>query len=177
MEIFHRVSQLSSQITTEEYSTSFSSAIKLLNKELRSPIYNIYGFVRLADEIVDTFHNYDKQTLLAEFKENTYAAIGQKISLNPILHSFQLTVNKFHIDLDLVEAFFKSMEMDLGNKNYDQKGYEDYIYGSAEVVGLMCLYVFCDGHKEQYEQLKPYSQDLGDEFQKVYLLRDVKADF
>lgn len=177
MAIFHRVSQLSSQITTEEYSTSFSSAIKLLHRDLRAPIYNIYGFVRLADEIVDTFHEFDKQELLARFKADTYAAIAQKISLNPILHSFQLTVNDYNIDLELVEAFFKSMEMDLSKQEYDQQGYETYIYGSAEVVGLMCLYVFCHGDQLEYENLKPYARSLGAAFQKVNFLRDVKADF
>jgi len=177
MELFHRVSQLSSQITTEEYSTSFSSAIKLLNRELRAPIYNIYGFVRLADEIVDTFHDFDKEQLLVQFKADTYAAIRQGISLNPILHSFQMTVNEYNIDLELVEAFFKSMEMDLSKQQYDQQGYQDYIYGSAEVVGLMCLYVFCGGDHAQYEELKPSARSLGAAFQKVNFLRDVKADY
>lgn len=177
MPIFHKVSQLCSRITTEEYSTSFSSAIRLLHNDLRVPIYNIYGLVRFADEIVDTFHQHDKRTLLQEFKAATYEAIERKISLNPILHSFQLTVHQYNISPDLVEAFFRSMEMDLDKKAYDEKQYQDYIYGSAEVVGLMCLFVFCDGDKELYAQLKPAAQSLGAAFQKVNFLRDLKADY
>ncbi len=174
--IFQEVSEQCSKITTERYSTSFSSAINLLHKDLRMPIYKIYGFVRFADEIVDTFHEYDKATLLAEFKKETYLSIERKISLNPILNSFQETVNRYHIDHDLIEAFFKSMESDLKQNRYDEQGYKDYIYGSAEVVGLMCLHVFCEGNKEIYEELKPYARSLGSAFQKVNFLRDVKAD-
>jgi len=177
IKLFHQVSQECSRITTELYSTSFSSSIRLLHKDLRTPVFNIYGFVRFADEIVDSFHEYDKETLLAEFKEATYKAIDQKISLNPILHSFQLTVNEFKIDRKLIDAFLHSMEMDLGKKQYDKLGYEEYIYGSAEVVGLMCLYVFCNGDQSSYEQLKPYACSLGSAFQKVNFLRDLKADF
>lgn len=177
MAVYHKVSQLCSQITTEEYSTSFSSAIRLLHQDLRKPIYNIYGFVRLADEIVDTFHEHDKERLLVKFKRDTYEAIEEKISLNPVLHSFQMTVNEFNISHDLIEAFFKSMEMDLNKQAYDAQGYESYIYGSAEVVGLMCLYVFCEGDKAMYEKLKPSAQSLGAAFQKVNFLRDVKADY
>lgn len=177
MPLFHKVSQLCSRITTEEYSTSFSSAIRLLHADLRIPIYNIYGLVRFADEIVDTFHDHDKAALLQRFKDETYQAIREGISLNPILHSFQLTVNKYNISLDLVEAFFRSMEMDLKRQDYDEQRYNEYIYGSAEVVGLMCLFVFCEGDRQQYEQLKPHAQSLGAAFQKVNFLRDVKADF
>jgi phytoene/squalene synthetase len=177
MHLFHNTSQQCSKITTELYSTSFSSAIKLLHKDLRTPVYNIYGLVRFADEIVDTFHEYDKCSLLSEFKKDTYAAIERKISLNPVLHSFQLTVNQYNIDLGLVEAFFKSMEWDLSKQQYDNDGYAEYIYGSAEVVGLMCLYVFCEGDKAMYEKLKPSAQALGAAFQKVNFLRDVKADY
>jgi phytoene synthase len=177
MKVFHTVSQECSRLTTEEYSTSFSSAIRLLHHDLRTPIYNIYGLVRFADEIVDTFHGYDKATLLAQFKADTYAAISQGISLNPILHAFQLTVNKYDIDHSLIDAFFRSMEFDLDKSSYDQVGYEEYIYGSAEVVGLMCLYVFCDGDKAHYEELKPHARSLGAAFQKVNFLRDVKADY
>ena len=176
MQVFHDVSSRCSQITTERYSTSFSSAIRLLNKELRTPIYHIYGFVRFADEIVDTFHQHDKPQLLQEFKNETYQAIERGISLNPILHSFQQVVNQYHIDLHLVDAFFKSMEYDLNKTQYDEQGYKEYIYGSAEVVGLMCLFVFCDGNKEQYETLKPSARSLGAAFQKVNFLRDLKAD-
>jgi phytoene synthase len=177
IKLFHQVSQECSRITTELYSTSFSSSIRLLHKDLRTPVFNIYGFVRFADEIVDTFHDFDKETLLSEFKAATYKAIDQKISLNPILHSFQLTVNEFKIDRQLIDAFLHSMEMDLAKKQYDKSGYEEYIYGSAEVVGLMCLYVFCNGDRTNYEQLKPYACSLGSAFQKVNFLRDLKADF
>lgn len=177
IKLFHQVSQECSRITTELYSTSFSSSIRLLYKDLRTPVFNIYGFVRFADEIVDTFHDFDKETLLAEFKAATYKAIEQKISLNPILHSFQLTVNEFKIDRQLIDAFLHSMEMDLGKKQYDKSGYEEYIYGSAEVVGLMCLCVFCNGDRTSYEHLKPYACSLGSAFQKVNFLRDLKADF
>jgi len=175
--IFHQVAHDCSKITTERYSTSFSSAIRLLHKDLRSPIYDIYGLVRFADEIVDTFHGYDKAALLSEFKKQTYEAIIDQISLNPILHSFQLTVNKYNIDTELIEAFFRSMEFDLNKSTYDANGYAEYIYGSAEVVGLMCLYVFCNGDREEYEKLKPSAQALGAAFQKVNFLRDVKADY
>ena len=176
MNLFHEVSQDCSRITTEKYSTSFSSAIKLLNRDLRGPIYNIYGFVRFADEIVDTFHQHEKSLLLNEFKQSTYDAINRGISLNPILHSFQLTVNEYQIDKELIDAFLYSMEMDLEKRNYDRSGYEQYIYGSAEVVGLMCLYIFCEGNRSEYEKLKPYAKSLGAAFQKVNFLRDLKAD-
>ena len=175
--LFHEVSQDCSRITTEKYSTSFSSAIKLLHKDLRTPICNIYGFVRFADEIVDTFHGFDKALLFEEFKKATYDAIERGISLNPILHSFQITVNQYKIDHALIDAFLYSMELDLGKHTYDRVGYETYIYGSAEVVGLMCLYIFCDGNQAQYETLKPAAKSLGSAFQKVNFLRDVKADF
>lgn len=177
MDLFYQLSMDCSKITTEKYSTSFSSAIRLLHTDMRTPIFNIYGFVRFADEIVDSFHEFDKATLLKEFKADTYAAIERKISLNPILNSFQLTVNEYKISHVLIEAFFKSMEMDLDTASYDSDGYKEYIYGSAEVVGLMCLFIFCQGNKDMYQQLKPYAQSLGAAFQKVNFLRDVKADF
>ena len=177
MQLFHELSRQCSKITTEKYSTSFSSAIKLLHPELRTPVFNIYGFVRFADEIVDTFHEHDKATLLAMFKKDTYEAISRGISLNPILHSFQETVNAYNIDHELIEAFFHSMEMDLTRSTYTSDSYKEYIYGSAEVVGLMCLFVFCEGNREHYLQLKPYAQSLGAAFQKVNFLRDVKADY
>ncbi len=177
MHIFHSVSQECSKLTTEKYSTSFSSAIRLLHPTLRSSIYNIYGLVRFADEIVDTFHDHDKAQLLAAFEAETYKAIEQKISLNPILHSFQLTVNAYNIDKALIEAFFHSMRLDLDKTQYDLDGYQQYIYGSAEVVGLMCLYVFCEGKRDVYETLKPAAQALGAAFQKVNFLRDLKADY
>lgn len=164
-------------MVTENYSTSFSSAIRMLHRDLRTPIFNIYGFVRFADEIVDTFHEYDKDMLLAQFKKDTYDAIERKISLNPVLNSFQRTVNEYNIDLKLVEAFFRSMEMDLDKKCYDSDGYKEYIYGSAEVVGLMCLYVFCEGKQDMYDKLEGPARSLGAAFQKVNFLRDIKADF
>jgi 15-cis-phytoene synthase len=177
MNIFHEVSQLCSRNTTERYSTSFSSAIRLLHQDLRQPIYNIYGLVRFADEIVDTFHEHDKTTLIKDFRKQTFEAIDRGISLNPILHSFQLTANQYAIDHELIHAFFNSMEMDLERTQYNHKTYSDYIYGSAEVVGLMCLYVFLEGDKVQYEKLKPSARSLGAAFQKVNFLRDVKADY
>ncbi len=177
MNLFHEVSQDCSRITTEKYSTSFFSAIKLLHKDFRTPICNIYGFVRFADEIVDSFHGHAKEELLADFKKSTYEAIDKKISLNPILNSFQITVNEFQIDHQLIDAFLYSMELDLVKQTYDKAGYEEYIYGSAEVVGLMCLHVFCAGHPNQYEELKPYARSLGAAFQKVNFLRDLRADF
>jgi 15-cis-phytoene synthase len=175
--LFHNVSQECSKIVTVRYSTSFSSSIKLLHKDLRAPIFNIYGFVRFADEIVDTFHEHDKSFLLEEFKKETFDSIERKISLNPILNSFQQTVNQYGIDHELIHAFFKSMESDLVQNKYDRQGYEEYIYGSAEVVGLMCLHVFCEGNKALYEKLKGSARALGAAFQKVNFLRDIKADF
>lgn len=176
-EKFQKVSGKCSEITTKEYSTSFSSAIRLLHHDLRQPIYNIYGFVRFADEIVDTFHEYDKASLLAEYKKETYAAIERRISLNPVLNSFQQTVNDYNIDHSLIEAFFHSMEMDLHQKAYDTNNFNEYVYGSAEVVGLMCLCVFCEGKKELYVNLKDPARALGAAFQKVNFLRDIKADY
>ena len=176
IKLFHDTSHQCSKITTELYSTSFSSSIRMLHTDLHQPIYDVYGFVRFADEIVDTFHEYDKAVLLEEFVKETNLAIERKISLNPILNSFQLTVNKYNIDHALIDAFFKSMKMDLDKSNYDAASYNEYIYGSAEVVGLMCLFIFCNGDKAEYERLKPYAQSLGAAFQKINFLRDVKAD-
>lgn len=175
--LFHRVSQECSKIVTLRYSTSFSSAIRLLHRDLRTPIFNIYGFVRFADEIVDTFHGHDKNELLQQFKQETFDAIEREISLNPILHAFQRTVNAYNIDHELIHAFFRSMESDLTQHRYDRQGYEEYIYGSAEVVGLMCLYVFCEGDTRLYEKLKAPARALGAAFQKVNFLRDIQADF
>ena len=177
VDIFHTASETCSKVVTKKYSTSFSSAIRLLHRDLRTPVFNIYGFVRFADEIVDSFHDHDKDSLLREFKKETYDAIARGISLNPILNSFQRTVNEYNIDHKLIEAFFHSMEMDLSRLNYDEAGYKEYIYGSAEVVGLMCLYVFCNGKKEMYDKLEAPARSLGAAFQKVNFLRDVKADF
>jgi phytoene synthase len=177
VKLFHDASENCSRVVTEKYSTSFSSAIRMLHRDLRTPIFNIYGFVRFADEIVDSFHGFDKHTLLAEFKKETWEAIDRGISLNPILHSFQRTVNTYNIDHALIEAFFHSMEMDLSLTRYDSEGYKEYIYGSAEVVGLMCLYVFCDGKQELYDKLEAPARSLGAAFQKVNFLRDFNADF
>jgi 15-cis-phytoene synthase len=177
MQIFNDVSFQCSKITTERYSTSFSSAIRLLHKDLRKPIYNIYGFVRFADEIVDTFHIPEKEDLLQEFKHDTFRAIERKISLNPVLNSFQQTVNEFGIELNLIEAFFKSMEWDLKKRCYNASDYNQYIYGSAEVVGLMCLPVFCENDYSKFEQLKSYARSLGAAFQKVNFLRDLQSDY
>ncbi len=177
LSLYHEVSQDCSRTTTKKYSTSFASAIRLLHRDLRTPIYNIYGLVRFADEIVDTFHGYPKPELLREFRAETFLAIERGISLNPILHSFQMTANRYRIDPALIGDFFDSMEMDLGNVTYDEAGYQKYIYGSAEVVGLMCLQVFCEGCRKSYDLLKPYAQALGAAFQKVNFLRDIKSDF
>jgi phytoene/squalene synthetase len=177
VDLFYQVSEDCSRITTQRYSTSFSSAIRLLHKDLRQPVYNIYGFVRFADEIVDTFHAHNKAELLEQFAKETYDAIDRGISMNPILNSFQKTVREYKIDLQLVDAFLRSMKMDLVKQQYGQNEYEEYIYGSAEVVGLMCLHVFCNGNKKLYEQLKAPAKSLGAAFQKVNFLRDIKADY
>lgn len=177
IEIFQKVSSRCSKTVTESYSTSFSAAIRLLHPTLRTPVYHIYGFVRLADEIVDSFHGYDKEMLLGECRRDTFIAISRGISTNPILNSFCRTVNKFSIPHELIEAFFDSMEMDLHAATYDTKNYSQYIYGSAESVGLMCLYVFCNGDIKQYNQLRPAAQSLGAAFQKVNFLRDARADY
>ncbi|MGN8056583.1 phytoene/squalene synthase family protein [Pedobacter sp. 22163] len=175
-EIFDQLSANCSRLTTKLYSTSFSYGIYFLGKELRQPIHSIYGFVRLADEIVDSFHHYDKNFLLAKFKEDTFEAINLGISLNPILNSFQRVVNQYQIDQELIVLFLRSMEMDLSTQEYTPELYNEYILGSAEVVGLMCLKVFTNGSDADYEQLKPYAMKLGSAFQKVNFLRDVKAD-
>lgn len=175
--LFDQTTLECSRLITQRYSTSFTLGIKTLDKKLHLPIYAIYGFVRYADEIVDTFHNQDKQALLERFKKDTYEAIEAGISLNPVLHAFQLIVNKYKIDLDLIEAFLHSMEMDLDFKTYNDSKYHEYIYGSAEVVGLMCLKVFCEGDQEMYLKLKKPACKLGAAFQKVNFLRDIKSDF
>lgn len=176
-ELFDRTTFQCSKLITQRYSTSFTMGIKTLDKRFHLPIYAIYGFVRYADEIVDTFHNHDKKVLLERFKQDTYRAIEEKISLNPVLHCFQIVVNQYQIDLPLIEAFLHSMEMDLHENAYNQAGYEEYIYGSAEVVGLMCLRVFCEGDTAMYDRLKAPARSLGAAFQKVNFLRDMKSDF
>lgn len=177
VELFNKASNECSKAITLAYSTSFSSAIKLLHDDLRNPIFNIYGFVRLADEIVDTFHDQDKSLLLHEFKTETFDAIERKLSLNPVLNSFQQTVHAYNIDHQLILSFFKSMESDLIQNAYDRQGYEDYIYGSAEVVGIMCLHVFCEKNEKLFDALKTSAKALGAAFQKVNFLRDIQADF
>lgn len=176
-QLFDDVSIRCSQLVTRAYSTSFSVGILCLQRELRDPIHAIYGFVRLADEIVDSFHDYDKESLLNRFRDDCYRAIDEGISLNPILNSFQATVNEFSIDRLLIDQFLKSMAMDLTHKTYDASQCDEYILGSAEVVGLMCLKVFLRGDKEQYEKLKSHAMSLGAAFQKVNFLRDLNADY
>lgn len=162
---------------TSAYSTSFSLGILALGKNMRADIRNIYAFVRYADEIVDTFHDYDKTTLLSKFRRDTYEAIESGISYNPVLHAFQKTFHEYEIDIKLVDAFLDSMEMDLNYESYQQEGYEQYIYGSAEVVGLMCLKVFCEGDQTRFENLKEPARKLGAAFQKINFLRDLKSDY
>ncbi|MDP5120970.1 MAG: phytoene/squalene synthase family protein [Spirosomaceae bacterium] len=166
-----------SKLITENYSTSFTLGIKTLDRKLRMPIFAIYGFVRFADEIVDTFHDFDKEKLLNRFKDHTYEAIEEGISLNPVLHSFQSVVREYKIEHELIDAFLHSMAMDLGTVTYEESKYAEYIYGSAEVVGLMCLRVFCNGNEELYDHLKTDARSLGAAFQKVNFLRDLKSDF
>ncbi len=170
-------SQVCSKVITNHYSTSFSMGIRTLHKKYRMPVYSIYGFVRLADEIVDTFHDFDKKTLLESFKKDTYQAINKKISLNPILNSFQLVVNQYGIEKELIDAFLLSMEMDLSENEHNHATYTKYIYGSAEVVGLMCLRVFVNGDGKLYEELKEPARRLGAAFQKVNFLRDIQSDY
>jgi phytoene synthase len=175
--LFDSVSIRCSRITTKTYSTSFSLGILCLEKELRDPIYAIYGFVRFADEIVDTFHQFDKESLLKRFRDETFKSIEEKISLNPILNSFQATVHQYKIEPALIEQFLHSMEMDLLQKSYNTNAFHEYILGSAEVVGLMCLRVFSKGDSSTYNFLRPYAMSLGAAFQKVNFLRDLKADY
>ena len=177
MALFNKTALECSKLITEHYSTSFTLGIKTLDRKFHLPIYAIYGFVRYADEIVDTFHEFDKKTLLERFKHDTYQAIDEGISLNPILQSFQLIVNQYQIEHELIEAFLKSMEMDLYYQDYDANGYSEYIYGSAEVVGLMCLRVFCEGDSANFDRLREPARKLGSAFQKVNFLRDLKSDF
>jgi 15-cis-phytoene synthase len=176
-ELFDTVSIRCSKITTRAYSTSFSLGIRCLEKEIQDPIYSIYGFVRFADEIVDTFHDFNKAELLRRFKLETHQAVKDKISLNPILNSFQKTVNQYGIESELYDQFLKSMEMDLNLTEYDHHGISEYILGSAEVVGLMTLRVFCKNDNAMYEKLKPSAMRLGSAFQKINFLRDLNADF
>lgn len=175
--LFERVSERTSKMVTTTYSTSFSLGILLLNKALRQHIYAIYGYVRFADEIVDTFHEQDKESLLEDFRNQTYDAIDRGISLNPVINSFQKTALEFGIGRDLIDAFLYSMSMDIEDQEYDSDKYNEYIYGSAEVVGLMCLKVFTEGDPDRYEELKYGARKLGAAFQKINFLRDLNADY
>ena len=175
--LFEKTSFACSKLITENYSTSFALGIKTLHKKFHDPIYGIYGFVRFADEIVDTFHDFNRADLLAEFKADTFKAIESGISLNPVLHSFQHVVNAYNIDHELINSFLYSMEMDLADVEYDEETYKRYIFGSAEAVGLMCLHIFVNGEKNAYEKLKDDACSLGAAFQKVNFLRDIKSDF
>lgn len=174
---FDRIARYTSRKTTRVYSTSFSLGILFLSRKFRDPVYSIYGFVRFADEIVDTFHACDKALLIRKYREDAFLAIDQKISMNPVLHHFQKTVRRYHIERELIDAFLHSMEMDLHKEQYDPAAYEEYILGSAEVVGLMCLHVFLDGDDQLYQELKPYAMRLGAAYQKINFLRDLGADF
>ncbi len=166
-----------SRLTTKNYSTSFSMGVAILQKEYRLPVYAIYGFVRFADEIVDTFHDYHQKKLLTEFRKETFDAIERNLSTNPILHSFQWVVNNYNIGHDLIEAFLDSMEMDLTDKEHDEESFKKYVYGSAEVVGLMCLRVFYHDDDETYESLIYPARKLGEAFQKINFLRDIRSDY
>lgn len=174
--LYDIVSAACSRQITRRYSTSFTLGIRLLSRRLHDPVYSIYGFVRLADEIVDTFHTQPQSSLLADFHSQTQEAIRNRFSLNPVLHAFQLVVHRYGIDQESIDCFLRSMEIDLEAKMHDRQSYDTYILGSAEVVGLMCLRVFTDGDAAQYEQLRPYAMRLGAAFQKVNFLRDLCAD-
>jgi 15-cis-phytoene synthase len=177
IQLFHDTCFECSKLITRRYSTSFSMGIRVFDPRFRAPIYGIYGFVRFADEIVDTFHGFPKAELLERFTADTYQAIEEGISLNPVLQSFQTVVAKYNIEKPLIAAFLKSMEMDLHQNSYSKNGYDEYIYGSAEVVGLMCLRVFTEGNEAQYQELKAGARSLGAAFQKINFLRDLKSDY
>ncbi len=177
MDLYDKTAFECSKIITRRYSTSFSLGIRMFDKQLRIPIYSIYAYVRVADEIVDTFFEHDRKAMLEKFEEDTWQAIESRISTNPVLHSFQNIVNKYGIERSHIKSFIDSMAMDLVNSEYECSKYNEYIYGSAEVVGLMCLRIFCANNNELYENLKPYARKLGSAFQKVNFLRDLKSDF
>lgn len=177
MDLYTQTALACSRITTKRYSTSFSLGIGIFDRKYHIPIYAVYGFVRFADEIVDTFHDQDQQTLLNRFRSDTFEAIENKFSTNPILHSFQWVVNTYRIDHDLIGAFLHSMEMDLKQKTFTEPEYKRYIYGSAEVVGAMCLRVFYEGQEHPYQELLPAARKLGSAFQKINFLRDIKDDY
>jgi 15-cis-phytoene synthase len=175
--LYDNVSLRASKLVTSTYSTSFSFGIRILNSRLRDAVYSIYGFVRVADEIADSFDGYNKHALMSKYRQDTFDAIENRISTNPILNSFQDAVHKYQIGHELIDTFLKSMEMDLHKMDYDHEKYDQYILGSAEVVGLMCLHVFTECNKQLYNELKPYAMKLGAAFQKVNFLRDMKDDY
>lgn len=177
LELYNQVCRECSRLITNRYSTSFSLGIRVFHQRFRDPIYAIYGFVRFADEIVDTFHDYPKAELLQRFRDDTYRALEEGISLNPVLHAFQQTVREYGIERELIDAFLDSMEMDLFFDRYEDALYKQYIYGSAEVVGLMCLRVFCEGDSEAFDRLRAPARSLGSAFQKINFLRDMKSDY
>ncbi|GGF33953.1 phytoene/squalene synthase family protein [Echinicola rosea] len=177
LKLYHQTTMECSKLITQRYSTSFSLGIRTMDVKFHKPIYSIYGFVRFADEIVDTFHHQDKELLLHKFRQDTYEAINMAFSLNPVLHAFQMVVHQYGITLDMIDAFLDSMAMDLDFSTYNDNKYKEYIYGSAEVVGLMCLKVFCEGNEATYEKLKVPACKLGAAFQKVNFLRDIKSDY
>ncbi len=176
MEKYNKVSQDISKLITRAYSTSFSLGVWCLDESVRAPVYSIYGFVRLADEIVDTFHDFDKKKLIFDFEQQYYQALKDGISLNPVLNAFALVVKKYNIEDELVQAFLNSMKSDLEKKTYDEKEIKEYVYGSADVVGLMCLRIFTNKDEAMYERLKPFAMSLGSAFQKINFLRDIKND-
>ncbi len=177
MDLYLKTALKCSKITAANYSTSFSTGIRVLNRKYRDQIYAIYGYVRFADEIVDSFFDFNRHELLEKFREDTYEAINKKISSNPILHSFQYVVNEYDIEKELIDAFLNSMEMDLHKHDYNKSQFKEYVNGSAEVVGLMCLKIFYKNDEDGYEKLKYYARKLGEAFQKVNFLRDIRADF
>jgi 15-cis-phytoene synthase len=176
MDLYSNISYRISKLVTTHYSTSFSLGIIAFSSRYKNAIYSIYGFVRIADEIVDTFHDQDKQKLFEEFRCDTYRSLDRGLSTNPVLHAFQKTVNRYNIDREYIEAFLHSMELDISNKHYHRSLYNKYVYGSAEVVGLMCLRVFCEGNDPLHQELIPPARALGSAFQKVNFLRDIKSD-
>ncbi|MBS0012259.1 MAG: phytoene/squalene synthase family protein [Bacteroidales bacterium] len=176
MDIYLETCIKTSKLITNKYSTSFSKGIAMLDKKYRNPVYAVYGFVRIADEIVDTFHGHEKKLLLERYIDETYDSIDRELGTNPVLHAFQWAVNKYNIDRELIQAFFDSMLMDLEPARHNTKTYEQYIFGSAEVVGLMCLQIFYVDERERFDELKQYARKLGEAFQKVNFLRDINAD-
>jgi len=176
-QLFDHLSVRVSKMTTHTYSTSFSFGIYFLNRRFHNAVYSVYGFVRVADEIVDSFEGFDRRYLLQKYKEETFESIDKRISVNPVMNAFQHAVHQYNIDLHLVETFLKSMEMDLEKVDYTDEKYQQYILGSAEVVGLMCLHIFTEGDQKMFDELRPFAMRLGAAFQKINFLRDMKDDY